>query len=161
EASVFLTKVQRLPLAPADVARLAERTEGWIAGLQLAALAMRGRRDLADFVAGFGGSNRFVSDYLAAEILARLPLQLQHFVLQTSILNRLCGPLCDAVLGLTKDERRTTNDENASAFALRPSSFVDSDSQALLEQLERANLFIVPLDDQRRWYRYHQLFAEV
>src|SRR5439155_849663 len=93
----------------------------------------------------------------------RLSVQLQTFVFQTAILDRLCGPLCDAVLGTTNDQRPTTNGPSldASPFVVRPSSLVSSSSQMLLEELDRANLFIVPLDDQRKWYRYHHLFAEV
>ena len=138
EVSQFLTEIMDLPLAAREVTALDARTEGWIAGLHLAALAMRDRRDLPSFVATFTGSNRFVLDYLASEVLDRLPAQLQTFVLHTSILDRLCGPLCDAVLP-----------EPAAS------------GQATLEALERANLFIVALDDERRWYRFHQLFVEV
>jgi ATP/maltotriose-dependent transcriptional regulator MalT len=100
EVTTFLTEVMRLPLAPDEVAALEARTEGWIAGLQLAALAMRDRADHAGFIAAFTGSHRFVVDYLAAEVLDRLPAHLQMFVLQISILDRLCGSLCDAVLGV-------------------------------------------------------------
>jgi LuxR family maltose regulon positive regulatory protein len=124
EVAAFFTQVMGLPLAPEEVAALEARTEGWIAGLQLAALAMRDRDDHASFVAAFTGSNRFIVDYLAAEVLDRLPAHLQRFVLQTSILERLCGPLCDAILGLAEDERPKTEDQSASSFVLRPSSFV-------------------------------------
>jgi LuxR family maltose regulon positive regulatory protein len=145
EATTFLTEVMGLGLTPGEVATLEARTEGWIAGLQLAALAMRDRVDYAGFIAAFTGSNRFVVDYLAAEVLDRMPAHLQRFVLQSSILDRLCGPLCDTVLGLMPDERPTS----------------DSYGQLILDQLERANLFLMPLDDDRQWYRYHHLFAEV
>jgi LuxR family maltose regulon positive regulatory protein len=143
EAAAFLTEVMRLPLSAKAVAALETRTEGWIAGLQFAALAMRDRTDLAGFVAAFTGSNRFVVDYLAEEVLLHLPQHLQTFLLQTAILDRMCGPLCDTLLrGDQSDPLRAT-------------------SQTLLEGLERANLFIVPLDDTRQWYRYHHLFVDV
>jgi ATP/maltotriose-dependent transcriptional regulator MalT len=150
EAATFLRDVMGLALEAGDIAALEARTEGWIAGLQMAALAMQGRTDQAGFIAAFAGSNRFVIDYLASEVLDRLPDQLRTFMLRTSILERMCGPLCDAVL----DERPTTKDEGSPSFVVRPSSFV-------LEELERANLFLIPLDDQRRWYRYHHLLAGV
>lgn len=173
EAAAFLTELMALPLSADDIAALEARTEGWIAGLQFAALAMRDRHDLAGFIRAFTGSHRFVVDYLAEEVLARQPAHLQMFLTQTAILDRMCGPLCDAVLGLTPDERPTTNDQGhavasetvvsqdhqLSSFVLRPSS--DSYSQLILDQLERANLFVLPLDDERHWYRYHHLFAEV
>jgi LuxR family maltose regulon positive regulatory protein len=156
ETGIFLTELMDLPLSANDVAALEQRTEGWIAGLQLAALAMRDRSDLPGFIHAFAGSNRFVMDYLAEEVIDRLPHHLQIFVLQTSILDRMCGPLCDAVLGMTNDQ-----DTADPSFVVRRSSFADSYSQLILDQLERANLFIVPLDDDRHWYRYHQLFADV
>jgi LuxR family maltose regulon positive regulatory protein len=150
EATAFLHDVMKLDLNAEEVAALETRTEGWVAGLQLAALAIQSHASRGNFVAAFTGSNRFVVDYLASEVLDQLPAELRTFMLHTSILNRMCGPLCDAVL----DERRTTKDESGTSFVVRPSSFV-------LEQLERANLFLIPLDEERRWYRYHQLFAEV
>jgi LuxR family maltose regulon positive regulatory protein len=151
EAAAFLTEVMGLPLAPADIAALEARTEGWIAGLQLAALAMQDRADTGGFIQAFTGSNRFIVDYLAEEVFARQPDHLQTFLLQTAILERMCGPLCDAVL--------LGNDEAGPP----PGATFDqhSYSQPLLEELERANLFLVPLDNDRRWYRYHHLFAEV
>jgi LuxR family maltose regulon positive regulatory protein len=149
EAAVFLTEVMGLALSPADVAALEARTEGWIVGLQLAALAIQDLDDHAGFIAAFTGSNRFVVDYLADEVLSRQPDHIQTFLLRTSILERMCGSLCDAVLDLTNDQ----GDNHL--------SMVDSYSQLLLEQLERANLFVTPLDSERRWYRYHHLFAEV
>jgi LuxR family transcriptional regulator, maltose regulon positive regulatory protein len=118
------------------MAALETRTEGWVAGLQLAALSLQGHADPAGFVATFSGSHRFVLDYLTEEVLTRQPQPLVQFLLETSVLERLSGPLCDAVTGR-------------------------DDSQRLLEQIERANLFLVPLDDQRRWWRYHQLFADL
>jgi LuxR family maltose regulon positive regulatory protein len=164
ETAAFLTELMGLPLSADDVAALEARTEGWIAGLQFAALAMRDRADLAGFVQAFRGSNRFVVDYLAEEVLTRQPTHLQTFLLQTAILDRMCGPLCDTVLGLTTDHRPPTTDHGGDdpSFVLRRSSFVgDSFSQIVLEELERANLFVVPLDDDRHWYRYHHLFAEL
>lgn len=137
EAADFLKNVNGLEISEAQIATLEERTEGWIAGLQLAALSMRGRHDLAAFLDGFSGSHRFVLDYLVDEVLSRQPPDVQSFLSRTSILPRLCGSLCDAVT------------ERA------------GDSSAMLERLEKANLFLVPLDDHRRWYRYHRLFADL
>ena len=136
EADAFFNEVMDLALTQQDLAALEEHTEGWIAGLQLAALSMQGRDDLHDFIAAFTGSNRFIIDYLTDEVLDKRPPGTREFLLQTSILDRLCGPLCDAVTG-------------------------QSSSQDTLERLERANLFLVPLDQKRHWYRYHHLFAEV
>lgn len=136
ETAAFLRDVMGLALAAGDVAALEERTEGWIAALQLAALSLRGQADGAAFVAAFAGSHRHVVDYLVDEVLARQPGDVHTFLLHTAILDRLGGALYDAVTGR-------------------------GDGQALLEGLERANLFIVPLDDERRWYRYHHLFADV
>jgi LuxR family transcriptional regulator, maltose regulon positive regulatory protein len=151
EAASFLTEVMGLPLSPEEVAALERRTEGWVAGLQLAALAMRERRDLAGFISAFTGSNRFVGEYLAEEVFARQPAHIQAFLLQTAILSRMCGPLCDAVmLGGA-----------GGAPAPQPAAGDDSFSQVLLECLERANLFVVPLDDERCWYRYHHLFGQM
>lgn len=136
EAAAYLKGTMGLALSDRDVDALDARTEGWIAALQLAALSMRGRDDVASFVASFAGDDRYVVDYLVDEVLARQPDDVRSFLLETSILDRLTGPLCDAVT-----ER--------------------SDGQAMLERLERANLFLQPLDDRRLWYRYHQLFADV
>jgi LuxR family transcriptional regulator, maltose regulon positive regulatory protein len=136
EAGTFLNRVMGLELSAEDIAELEGRTEGWIAGLQMAALAMRDHADVPGFIASFTGSNRHVVDYLAEEVLGRQQEGLRIFLLQTSILDRMCGPLCDAVTGHT-------------------------DGQTTLERLEQANLFVIPLDDERRWYRYHHLFADV
>ena len=138
EAAEFLNAAMGLDLAAGEIAALADRTEGWIAGLQLAALSLQGHHTPASFVASFTGSHHFVLDYLVEEVLHRQPASVQAFLLHTSILDRLCGSLCDAVL----------RDPAAAG-------------QATLEHLERANLFLVPLDDERRWYRYHHLFAEL
>jgi LuxR family transcriptional regulator, maltose regulon positive regulatory protein len=125
-----------LSLSKEDIAALETRTEGWIAGLQLAALSMRGREDVPRFIRAFAGDNRYIVDYLVEEVLQRQPERIRSFLLQTSILDRLSGQLCDAVTGQQK-------------------------SSARLEALERGNFFVVPLDDKRHWYRYHHLFAEV
>ena len=136
EAAAYLNGVMGLVLTAADVAALEGRTEGWIAALQLAALSMQGREDVTAFIDGFAGDDRYIVDFLAEEVLQRQPEHVQHFLLQTSILDRLSGPLCDAVTG-------------------------QDGGKAKLTALERGNLFLVPLDDRRRWYRYHQLFADV
>ena len=138
EAAGFLNEVMGLNLSEEDIAALEARTEGWIAGLQLAAISMQGHQDATSFIHSFTGSHRFVLDYLLEEVLQQQPVSIQAFLLRTSILDRLCGPLCDAVLG-------------------SPSA----SGQETLEHLEHANLFIVPLDNERRWYRYHHLFAEL
>ena len=136
EAAAVLHAGLGTDLPDAAVAALTARTEGWAAGLQLAALSLRGHADPAAFVAGFTGSHRYVLDYLTQEVLARQPAELVRFLLETSVLARLSGPLCDAVTGR-------------------------ADSQQLLERIERANLFLVPLDEERRWWRYHHLFADL
>ena len=136
EAAAFLGDVMGLDLAPGDVEALEGRTEGWIAGLQLAALSMQGRDDVGGFVEAFAGNDRYIVDYLVEEVLQRQPPRVREFLLRTSILDRLCGPLCDAVTG-------------------------QSDGAAMLEELDRANLFVVPLDGRRQWYRYHHLFGDV
>jgi LuxR family transcriptional regulator, maltose regulon positive regulatory protein len=136
EASDYLTGAMDLPLSPQQITTLDDRTEGWIAALQLAALSMRGRHDIADFVAGFAGDDRYIVDYLVEEVLQNQPPEVRSFLLHTSILDRMNAPLCDAVTGR-------------------------GDSRAMLEALDRANLFLLPLDDHRHWYRYHHLFAEV
>jgi LuxR family maltose regulon positive regulatory protein len=150
EAAEFLNRVMGLALSAEDIAAIEARTEGWIAGLQLAALALqgktlvRGQKDVAGFVQSFTGSHRFVLDYLVEEVLERQPEEIQTFLLQTAILDRLTGPLCDAVR-FGRDESPTDQD----------------DGQATLERLDRANLFIIRLDDERRWYRFHPLFADL
>jgi LuxR family maltose regulon positive regulatory protein len=136
EAAAYLNEAMDLDLTPSEVAALEARTEGWIAGLQLAALSIQGRGDAAGFIASFAGDDRYIVDYLVEEVLQRQTERVRSFLLQTSILNRLSGPLCDAVTG-------------------------QDDGKAMLEALDRGNLFVVPLDDQRRWYRYHHLFADV
>ncbi|HEU5099238.1 MAG TPA: protein kinase [Roseiflexaceae bacterium] len=162
EAAAFLNQVMGLGLTADAIAALEARTEGWIAGLQLAALSLQGRTDRAEFIQAFSGSHRYILDYLAEEVLGRQPAHLKTFLLQTSILDRLSGPVCDAVLGLTTtDDRRPTSEAAADAVVGNPWSVVDSYSRLILDELERANLFLIPLDEQRQWYRYHQLFADM
>ena len=138
EAAEFLEGAMGLSLSEDNIAALEERTEGWIAGLQLAAISMQGHKDATSFIESFTGSHRFVLDYLVEEVLGQQPESVQAFLLRTSILERLCGPLCDAVL-------------------LDPAA----SGQKTLEYIERANLFLVPLDNERHWFRYHHLFAEL
>src|SRR6266702_1097976 len=138
EAASFLTQGMDLPLSEGDVATLHQRTEGWIAGLQLAALSLSKREDPSAFIKSFGGSHRYLLDYVRQEILARLPPPFQDFLLQTSILPRMNASVCQTVMvSLTQEE-----------------------CQDMLEALEQANLFVMPLDDVRQWYRYHDLFRE-
>ena len=166
EAAAFLNKVAGLGLAAAEIATLETRTEGWIAGLQLAALSMKNRADRSGFVRAFSGSQRYVLEYLVEEVLARQPADIQAFLLQTSVLERMCGPLCDAVVGISESANQRMSEPVAFEVVqppFAPSPFAHSSfahSQAILEQLERANAFLVPLDDQGRWYRYHHFFAE-
>jgi LuxR family maltose regulon positive regulatory protein len=138
EAAQFLQQSMELTLQPAQIALLESRTEGWITGLQMAALSMQNRAtaDLEQFVQNFSGSHRFLIDYLVEEALYHQPEEVRTFLLATSILDRLSGPLCAAVTQMPH-------------------------AQEILERLERDNLFVVPLDDQRHWYRYHHLFADV
>jgi LuxR family maltose regulon positive regulatory protein len=164
EGAAFLNQVMGLSLTAAALAALEARTEGWVAGLQLAALAMRDHGDRSGFIRSFSGSNRYIVDYLAAEVFASQPAHIQAFLLQTAILDRMCGSLCDAVLGLTTDHRPPTTDQgdNGSSVVGRQSSVVGGAySQLILDQLERDNLFVVSLDNERQWYRYHHLFADV
>jgi LuxR family transcriptional regulator, maltose regulon positive regulatory protein len=136
EVETFLHGVMQLDLSPTEVAVLQDRTEGWIAGLQLAALSLRGRTDVSAFLTAFTGSHRFVLDYLSEEVFLQQKPRVQTFLLHTCILDRINGSLANAVTAMTH-------------------------GQAMLEALEHANLFVVSLDDERRWYRYHHLFAEV
>jgi LuxR family maltose regulon positive regulatory protein len=157
EAADFLTNTMRLPLTAPEITALEQRTEGWIAGLQLAALAMRDRDDHASFIASFSGSNRLVMEYLAAEALLRQPPHIQAFLLQTSVLERMCGALCDSVLARTKNQEPRTGVH----LGIIGSQFLGLSSQSILDHLDRSNLFLVLLDDEQRWYRYHHLFAEM
>ncbi|MBL8079840.1 MAG: hypothetical protein JNM55_17870 [Anaerolineales bacterium] len=136
EAAQFIQQTTNLTLSLDQIVALETRTEGWIAGLQMAALSIQGQADTDGFIHAFTGSNRFVLDYLVEEVLQVQPERVRNFLLQTSILDELCGPLCDAVTG-------------------------QKDGRVVLEELEHSNLFVVPLDDERRWYRYHHLFAEL
>ncbi len=136
EAAVLLNDLMGLGLSEADIAVLDARTEGWVTSLQMAALSMRGRHDISGFVTSFGGSHRFVLDYLSDEVLSRQTADVQAFLLETPILDRLTGPLCDVVTGR-------------------------KDSGKVLRRLEESNLFLVPCDDERTWYRYHHLFADI
>lgn len=135
EATAFLNDAMGLALSASDISALGEITEGWVAALQLAALSMRDREDVSGFIEAFSGSNRHVLDFLAEKVLERQPEDVRHFLLETSVLERMSAPLCDALTGR-------------------------SDGQTMLERLERENLFVVALDDERVWYRYHHLFAE-
>lgn len=136
ETAAFLKQISGIELPRSDLQVLVNRTEGWIAGLQMAALSMRNKTDLSRFIAGFGGSHEYIVDYFASEILDNLPEQVSSFLLKTSFLDRLCGSLCDEVIG-------------------------GAGGQQMLERLQEANLFLVPLDDEHVWYRYHQLFADL
>ncbi len=136
ETAQFLNAVMQLELSPELVAVLEERTEGWIAGLQLAALSLSGRSDKEGFIASFTGDNRYLVEYLMEEVVNRQPEEARSFLMSTSILERMCTPLCDAILGET------------------------SHGEAILDRLDRANLFVVALDDQGYWYRYHHLFRD-
>ncbi|MBI5031416.1 MAG: tetratricopeptide repeat protein [Chloroflexi bacterium] len=140
ETIEFLNQVMDLKLTADDIATLASRTEGWVAGLQMAAVSMKGRADIRHFIAEFSGSQHHVLDYLIEEVLERQPEHVQAFLLQTSILDRMTGSLCDSVID--------------------PRPSIVGSSQAMLEHLEHANLFVVPIDDNQRWYRYHHLFAD-
>ncbi|MFN8597824.1 MAG: LuxR C-terminal-related transcriptional regulator [Anaerolineae bacterium] len=135
EAAEFFGMMS-LRLSAEDIVALEDRTEGWIAGLQLAALSMQGRSDMSEFVQVFAGDHRYIVDYLVDEVLQHQPESIRNFLLQTSILDRLTGTLCEAVTGQRESQRQ-------------------------LETLQRSNFFLVPLDDQRHWYRYHHLFADV
>ncbi|HET8843067.1 MAG TPA: AAA family ATPase, partial [Ktedonobacteraceae bacterium] len=138
ESAAFLNQIMGLTLSAEDITALEKRTEGWIAGLQLAALSLQGQEDATSLIASFTGSHHFVLDYLMEEVLGQQSERIQTFLLRTSLLDRMSGPLCDAVM-------------------------LDStmSGQSTLESLERANLFLIPLDNERRWYRYHHLFADL
>jgi LuxR family maltose regulon positive regulatory protein len=158
EAATFLNQVMGLNLSAEEIATLETRTEGWIAGLQMAALSMQGRADTASFIQAFTGSHRFVLDYLVEEVLQRQPEPVRSFLLQTSILDRLSGPLCDAVrFGYTGTPNRSEGEASSKETTITK----QEDGRRMLAALERGNLFVVPLDDERQWYRYHHLFAEV
>lgn len=205
ETAQFLRHFAGQELSAGAVTALAARTEGWIAGLQMAAVSLRGREDVDGFVRNFAGSHRYILDYLMEEVFRQQPPSLQSFLLRTAILDRLSGPLCDAVIGERGDGRRSDAEARGwgdaetgrwgngetrgrgDAAGTHHSSLIpqnperttenaqpgpvptqssgpspqSSPGQALLERLERANLFVVPLDEGRRWYRYHRLFADL
>jgi LuxR family maltose regulon positive regulatory protein len=136
EATELLNSIMRLGLTSADIAALEQRTEGWAVGLQMAAVSLQGRTDQHDFIAAFAGDDRYIADYLLEEVIQRQPPAVQDFLVKTSFLPRLNAALCDTVL-----DRR--------------------DSRSVLADLDRANLFVVPLDHRREWYRYHHLFGDL
>ncbi|MEO1443031.1 MAG: AAA family ATPase, partial [Chloroflexota bacterium] len=138
EASAFLNQTMGLFLSPDVIDALEKRTEGWIAGLQLAAISMHGHPDARQFIDAFTGSHHFVVDYLVEEVLSRQSPDVLDFLIQTSMLDRMCGPLCDAILQRTEPA-----------------------SQAMIERIHQANLFLVPLDNERQWFRYHHLFGDL
>jgi LuxR family maltose regulon positive regulatory protein len=160
EAAAFLTQTMGLDLSQEAIAALANRTEGWIAGLQMAALALQGTLSLQDqahaeeFIHAFQGDDRYVMDYLMEEVFRHQSQEIQDFLLQTAILERMCAPLCDEVLG---DMRQRSGDKDSNP----PTPPSPLPSQEILESLERSNLFIIPLDNKREWYRYHRLFADL
>jgi LuxR family maltose regulon positive regulatory protein len=169
EASAFLAQSTGVSLPAEAVQALETCTEGWIAGLQLAALSVQGRSGerASEFIAAFGGSNRYIVDYLVEEVLARQPPEVTSFLLRTAVLDRFCAPLCDVLLAHDVDAtaragrsvmNTTAGHVVLSAGGSRPHHL---SAEAILERVERANLFLVPLDDERRWYRYHHLFADV
>ncbi len=141
EIAAFLNDVMGLALSADDLSAMETRTEGWIASLQLAALSMRSSKDIHGFVSAFTGSHHYVMDYLVEEVLGLQPKKVGDFLMQTSILDYMCGPLCESVIDADPEQ--------------------PVGGQAMLEALERMNLFVIPLDDVRRWYRYHHLFADV
>lgn len=136
ETEAFLNDVSGLSLSAGDIQALGQRTEGWVAALQLAVLSLQGHEDPSAFISRFAGNDKYIVDYLVDEVLAQQDSNVRHFLLCTSVLNRLSGPLCDALTG-------------------------GKDGRSMLESLERGNMFLVPLDDQRTWYRYHHLFVDV
>jgi len=156
EAAQFLNDVMGLHLDASSVAMLSERTEGWIAGLQMAALSMRDRKDISSFIKGFSGTNRYILDYLLEEVLANQSSEVQRFLLYTSILERMTAPLCDVILVNDEASQTESGDQLASSDPLSLHQ-----STSILEYLERSNLFLEPLDDERIWYRYHHLFADL
>ncbi|MCE7984362.1 MAG: hypothetical protein DYG89_24575 [Caldilinea sp. CFX5] len=154
EITTFFHQVTPVNLSPSEVAILAARTEGWIAGLQAVALSLQDRSDSQEFIQALTGSHRYILDYLVEQVLQRQPEILQTFLLRTALLDRLCGSLCDALMGWDIGEPPFAN-----TAALLPTPYPNS--QAILEHLEAANLFTLPLDDERCWYRYHHLFGDL
>lgn len=158
ETAQFLNEVMRLELSTQGVAALEERTEGWVAGLQLAALSLSTRADKEQVIASFTGSHHYLVEYLMEEVVNQQPEEVQSFLLATSLLERLCAPLCDAILSGGARGQGSAGDVNGavSPASQRPSSL----AQEILGYLEHANLFLLPLDDGRTWYRYHHLFRD-
>ena len=156
EAAQFLNEVMHLNLDTSVVTVLEGRTEGWIAGLQMAALTMRDRQDVFDFIEGFSGTNRYILDYLMEEVLASQPPEIQHFLLYTSVLERLTAPLCDALLAIDEGFEHDAEDESSHSGLIS-----SRQSATVLKYLDRENLFLVSLDDERTWYRYHHLFSDL
>jgi LuxR family maltose regulon positive regulatory protein len=148
EATEFLNQVMRLELSLEDIEALQARTEGWVAGLQMAALSLKGHENASEFIRAFSGSHRYVLDYLVEEVLNRQPIKVRSFLLRTSVLDRMCFQLCDSLITEDNTEESQQRDE------VLP-------NQQILEYLERSNLFLIPLDDERRWFRYHHLFADL
>ncbi len=156
EISSLMKLLLDRPLSNEDIQALVSRTEGWVAGLQMAAASMRESEDISGFIHAFSGSNRFILDYLVEQVLQQQPDVIQDFLFQTSILERMCAPLCEALVDCppsTEDSHRFPH--------LIDSNLDHPAAQAILEYLERSNLFIVPLDDHRHWYRYHHLFTDL
>ncbi len=159
ETMDFLNRVMGLNLAQADIDTLDTRVEGWPAGLQMAALSMQGLSDTRSFIRSFSGTDRFILDYLVEQVLDRQPLPIRWFLMKTSALESMCAGLCDAVLeDQPIGEERVEPSDSMSDAQLTPAT---SPSQALLDTLERANLFLIPMDHERRWYRYHHLFRDL
>ena len=156
EATQFLNDIMDLHLDASSIAMLEKRTEGWIAGLQMAALSMQNRENVTNFIEGFSGTNRYILDYLLEEVLARQSPEIQRFLLYTSILERLYAPLCDAIL---VTDNKLANKENN--LTIRSETIILGSSASILEYLEQSNIFLVSLDDERTWYRYHHLFADL
>jgi LuxR family maltose regulon positive regulatory protein len=158
EAEAYFNETMALALSVEHVAALEQRTEGWIVGLQLAALSLQGQENVAGFIQAFSGNQRYVLDYLTEEVLNRQPEEIQAFLLQTAILDRLTGSLCDAVrFGDTETPNRSEGAASSTGTAVTRGA----ESQQVLELLEASNLFLVPLDEERCWYRYHHLFADI
>ncbi len=153
EARAFLEDALGCELLDEDIAALTARTEGWPAGLQMAAVSMKDQEDISTFVAGFHGNDRYILDYLLEEVLHRQTPFIQRFLLQTAVLEQLCGPLCDAVVD---DVEAWTPETNVGM-----QNGADQGAQGVLDYLDAANLFILPLDNERHWYRYHHLFADL
>ncbi len=168
EVARFLTQMAGIPLKTESLEALEARTEGWITGLQLAALSVQGRSPerASDFIARFGGSNRYIVDYLIDEVVTRQPPTIQDFLLRTAVVDRICAPLCEVLLAEHADAATpATAAPDSTALRALPTGHTGTSerrsAQGVLEQLDRTNLFLIPLDDERRWYRYHHLFADM